>query len=61
MIDPQIAAAIRAGLAELDNIGASMVVDFWIDELHEVDGYPIERRWHGQTLAKIQNDIRNLS
>jgi hypothetical protein len=57
----EIAAAIRAAINELDRIGAQMHADFWIDELFQVNGHPIDRRWHGQTLAKIQSDINQLS
>lgn len=56
-LDPQIEAAIRSALNKLDKLGADQYVDYWIDELFKVNGYPLERRWHGLTLAQIERDI----
>lgn len=60
-MNPLIAKAIRDGIRELDRLGAEDFADYWVDELHEIDGYPIEHRWNATTLAKIQSDIAQAS
>jgi hypothetical protein len=54
---PQLAAAIRAGIRQLDALGADQHADYWCQELHRVDGYPIEHRWTDGTLALIERDV----
>jgi hypothetical protein len=61
MVDPQIAAAIRAGIDKLDKLGADNFADYWCDELHQVNGYPIKRRWNSLTLAQIEKDVLQIS
>lgn len=56
-IDPQIASAIRAGIRHLDHNGARNYGDYWVMELHDVDGSPIAHRWNSGTLARIESDV----
>lgn len=60
-INPHIAAGIRKALKDLDAIGAGHVTDYWIDELHQVNGYPIPERWNAMTLRQIQTDISRMT
>lgn len=57
MDNPHIAAGIRKALRDLYNMGADHFADYWLDELHHIDGYPIEDRWNAMTLAQIQRDV----
>jgi len=56
-INPFIAAGIRKGIKDLYDMGADHFGDYWLDELHEIDGYPIEHRWHAHNLFLIQKDV----
>jgi hypothetical protein len=58
---PQLAAAIRAGIRQLDALGADQVADYWICELHQIDGHPIECRWTDGALALIERDVLQAS
>lgn len=59
-ICPQIAAAIRAGIRQLDALGATGHGDYWCCELHDVDGSPIPHRWNSGALALIERDVLQI-
>jgi len=54
---PQLAAAIMAGIRQLDALGADQHADYWICDLHRVDGHPIDCRWTDGALALIERDV----
>jgi hypothetical protein len=56
-ICPQIAAGIRSGIRQLDDLNL-MLADYWAMELHEVDGHPIPHRWNSGNLALIEHDVK---
>lgn len=60
-INPHIAAGIRKGINDLYDMGADHFGDYWLDELHEIDGYPIEHRWHAYNLHLIQKDVAQIA
>lgn len=60
-ICPQLAAAIRAGIRQLDAMGAVGHADYWSCELHDVDGGPIVHRWNSGNLALIEHDVRLIA
>lgn len=53
----QLMADIRAGIRRLDALGATGHADYWVQELHDVAGYPIERRWTAGALRLIERDV----
>lgn len=53
----QLMADIRAGIRTLDSLGATDHADYWAQELHDVAGYPIERRWTPGALRLIERDV----
>lgn len=61
MDNPHIAAGIRKALNDLYNMGADHFGDYWLDELHHIDGYPIEDRWNAMTLHQIQMDVLQIA
>jgi hypothetical protein len=50
-------ADIRAGIRKLDALGATGHADYWVQELHRIDGHPIERRWTAGALRLIERDV----
>lgn len=56
-ICPQIKYSIRAAIRNLDAAGSTMTADYWVAELHNVDGSPIPHRWNSGTLARIESDV----
>jgi len=60
-ICPQVASAIRQGIRQLDAIGANQLADYWVQELHQVSGYPIPKRWNSGNLALIERDVMHNS
>jgi hypothetical protein len=56
-INPILASNIRYALKKLDDMGADHYADFWLTELHQVNGYPINDRWNAMTLRQIENDV----
>jgi len=60
-INPHIAAGIRKAIKDLDAIGADHMADYWVDELHQVNGYPISARWNAMTLRQIQTDLELMT
>lgn len=60
-ICPQIAAGIRTGIRSLDALGADHLAGYWVQELHQVSGYPIAHRWNSGTLAQIERDVLQAS
>jgi len=54
---PQLMADIRAGISNLDRLGATRVADWWSYELHHVSGYPNLKRWTVGALALIERDV----
>lgn len=50
-------AEIRAGIDRLYRLGFDMFGDYWVQELHRVDGHPIERRWTPGALRLIERDL----
>jgi hypothetical protein len=61
MDNPHIAAGIRQALNALYRMGAGHFADYWLDELHQVNGYPIENRWNAMTLRQIQRDALQIA
>lgn len=57
--NPLIDAGIRKALGQLYDMGAEFHANYWLDELHQVNGYPIEDRWNAMTLRQIQSDVAN--
>lgn len=55
--NPLIDAGIRKALGQLYDMGAELHANYWLDELHQVNGYPIEDRWNAMTLRQIQSDV----
>jgi hypothetical protein len=53
----QLMADIRAGIRRLDALGATGHADYWVQELHRIDGHPIERRWTAGALRLIERDV----
>lgn len=60
-ICPQIAAAIRQGIRQLDAMGANHLADYWVQELHQISGHPIAHRWNSGNLALIERDVMQHS
>lgn len=56
-MNPLIAAGIRKALGQLFEMGADNYGYYWLDELHQPDGYPIKDRWNAMTLGQMQSDI----
>jgi hypothetical protein len=53
----EINAGIKSAFDTLIKLGDEMNLGFWDDELHQVNGYPIENRWNSLTLAQMEADI----
>jgi|DEB0MinimDraft_6_1074348.scaffolds.fasta_scaffold57921_2 hypothetical protein len=53
----QLMADIRTGIRRLDALGATGHADYWVQELHRIDGHPIERRWTAGALRLIERDV----
>jgi hypothetical protein len=56
-INPILASNIRYALKKLYDMGADHYADFWLTELHQVNGHPINDRWNAMTLRQIENDV----
>ena len=57
----QLMAEIRSTLNALDAAGAQHVTDYWIQELHLINGRPNLKRWTDGALALIQRDLKQLA
>ena len=53
----QLMAEIRSTLNALDAAGAQHVTDYWIQELHLVNGHPNLKRWTAGALYLMQRDL----
>ena len=53
----QLAADIRSTLRQLDAAGARHVTDFWVQELHLINGHPNLKRWTDGALYLMQRDL----
>ncbi len=56
-INPLLASNIRRALNKLYEMGADHYADYWLCELHQVNGYPISDRWTAMTLRQIESDV----
>jgi hypothetical protein len=53
----QLMAEIRSTLRALDAAGADQVTDFWVQELHLINGHPNLKRWTDGALYLMQRDL----
>jgi len=53
----QLMAEIRSTLRALDAAGADHVTDFWVQELHLINGHPNLKRWTAGALYLMQRDL----
>ena len=53
----QLAAEIRSTLKALDAAGAQHITDFWVQELHLINGHPNLKRWTDGALYLMQRDL----
>ena len=53
----QLMAEIRSTLNALDAAGVQQVTDYWIQELHLVNGHPNLKRWTDGALYLMQRDL----
>ena len=58
---PHVATGIRQALNALYRMGSNHFADYWLDELHQVNGYPIEDRWNEMTLHQIRRDALQIA
>jgi hypothetical protein len=54
---PQLMGEIRSTLRALDAAGSDHVTDFWVQELHLVNGQPNLKRWTNGALYLMQRDL----
>lgn len=60
-INPHIASGIRKALNGLYDLKADDFANYWLDELHQVNGYPIDERWNAYTLHLIEKDLAQVT
>ena len=57
---PELAAAIRAGIRQLDDLGSGCA-SYWLDEMYYYSGHPNLKRWTAGALALIKRDVMQAS